>query len=246
MSHVFIHKFPKVDTPFALGRHIELDSSVEKFHGTATGTSVLWPHHTPVLNQGQLGSCTGNAMAQLLNCQLFAKCRLGKVSLNENDAIKLYSFATHYDGFGPDQFYPPHDEGSSGVGVAKAASFLGYIDNYQSVTTFSALQAAIETQPVIIGTSWTNQMFKPDPNSGFITVGPINDSTLAGGHEYLLQGIDYTKEAFVMLNSWGTSWGGYAGLTPGQARLSFADVETLLADSGDVIVPHGKGLPANV
>ncbi|HEX4714329.1 MAG TPA: hypothetical protein VH164_05315 [Ktedonobacteraceae bacterium] len=210
---------------------------MERFQGKPAGTSVLWPHNTPVLNQGQLGSCTGNAMTQLLNCRMFAPCRLGKVFLNEGDAISLYSLATHLDGFGPGQFYPPHDEGSSGLGVAKAAIQDGYIDTYKSVTTFSGLQAAIETQPVIIGTSWTNQMFNPKPTTGFITVGPINDSTLAGGHEYLLQGIDYSLKAFVMLNSWGNGWGGYAGLSAGQARISFADMETLLAESGDVIVP---------
>lgn len=242
MSHVFIHKFPENDTPYPLSRHIEHDSRSRHFafEGVAAGVSVTWPHNTPVLNQGNVGSCTGNAMAQLLNCRMFAPCRLGKISLNESDALHLYSIATHEDGFGPSQYYPPHDEGSSGLGVAKAATYLGYIDSYRHCFTLSQLQAAIETQPVITGTSWTNSMFQPDPKTGFVSVGPLNDSTVAGGHEYLIQGIEYNNKAIVCLNSWGTSWGGGDGLTPGQFRISFNDYESLLADQGDIIVPQSK------
>lgn len=249
MAHHFTHRFSKQDTPFALGRHIDHDSRSRDFvfqiPARVTEVSVLWPHNTPVLDQGQVGSCTGNAMAQLLNCRLFASCRGNKLSLTEADALKLYSLATHLDGFGPQQYYPPNDDGSSGLGVAKAAVQLGYVDTYLHAFTFQQVKAAIQTQPLITGTSWTNPMFHPDPATGFITVGPLNDQTVVGGHEYLIQGIDYEKEAVIMLNSWGTGWGGYAGLKPGQARISFSDYQSLLSDSGDVVVPHGKGLPPN-
>lgn len=250
MPHQFVHRFPKQETPRPLGRHIDHDSRSRAFAFSVpervVERSVVWPHNTPVLNQGQIGACTGNAMAQLLNCKLFAPCRLGKMSLAETDALQLYSLATHLDGFGPGQYYPPHDEGSSGLGVAKAAAQLGYIDTYQHCFTLEQLQAAIQTQPVITGTSWTQPMFTPDPKTGFVSVGPLNDSTVVGGHEYLVQGIDYEREAIVCLNSWGDTWGGGAGLAAGQFRISFSDYTALLADSGDVVVPHGKGLPANV
>lgn len=244
MSRVVLHRFDKADTPYPLSRHIEHDSRSRSFafSGPIVEKTVVWPHNTPVLNQGQVGSCTGNAMAQLLNCALFAHCRLGRVALNEADALKLYSLATHFDGFGPDQFYPPHDEGSSGLGVAKAANFLGYIDTYQHCFTFAQLQAAIQTQPVITGTSWTQSMFNPDPTTGIVPVGPLNDHTVAGGHEYLIQGIDYELNCIVCLNSWGTGWGGGKGLTHGQFRISFTDYASLLADSGDIVVPHGKSV----
>jgi hypothetical protein len=167
------------------------------------------------------------------------------MSLTEADAIKLYSLATQLDGFGPTQYYPPHDEGSSGLGVAKAAIQLGYIDTYQHCFTLAQVQAAIQHQPVITGTSWTESMFTPDHKTGFVRVGPLNDSSVVGGHEYLVQGIDYERDAVVCLNSWGDTWGGGAGLSPGQFRISFSDYAALLADSGDVVVPHGTGLPPN-
>ncbi len=242
MSHTFTHKFPKVDTPYPLSRHIEHDSRSRNYTFTSTAPivekTVIWAHNTPVLNQGQVGACTGNAMADLLNCKIFAPCRLGEISLNEGNALKLYSLATHFDGFGPSQFYPPTDDGSSGLGVAKAACFLGYIDTYQHCFTFAQLQQAIQTQPVITGVSWTSPMFNPDPTTGIVTVGPLNDQTVQGGHEFLIQGVEYDWECIVCLNSWGANWGGGQGLKPGQFRISFADYTNLLADQGDIVVPQ--------
>jgi hypothetical protein len=247
MSRSTIHRFPKVETPFPLGRHIDHDSRSRHFTvevpSRIVERSVIWPHNTPVLDQGRTSGCTGNAMAQLLNCKLFAPCREGRISLTEADALSLYSLATHLDGFGPDQYYPPTDSGSSGLGVAKAAIQLGYIDTYQHAFTLEQLQAGIQNQPVITGTSWTSSMFNPNPETGFITVGAINDSTVQGGHEYLIQGIDYEKQAIVMLNSWGNSWGGGGGLQPGQAYISFTDYTNLLSDQGDVVIPQSKKVP---
>lgn len=245
MTHLFIHRFDPRNTPFPLGRHIEKDSRSRAFTFSApvggyAKVTKVWEHSTPVLDQGTKSSCTGNAMAQMLNCHYFTPCREGKLFLAEPDAVKLYSLATHLDGFGPDQYYPPNDNGSTGLGVAKAAHQLGYISSYRHCFTMAQLQDAIQTQPVIVGTAWTRPMFTPDPVTGFVVPGPLNDSTVQGGHEYLCQGIDYERQCLVFLNSWGTSWGGGEGLTPGQFRISLDDFATLLADDGDIVVPVGN------
>ena len=251
MTHTFLHRFPDNDTPYPLSRNVEHDSRSRSFGfqfdpAAVVKKTVVWPHNTPVLNQGRVGSCTGNAMAQLLNCKMFAACRGGKISLTEADALGLYSLATHLDGFGPDQFYPPNDQGSTGLGVAKAAVSFKYIDSYLHCFTVAQFQAAIQTQPVITGTSWTSPMFTPDPKTGIITVGPLNDQTVQGGHEYLIQGVEYglalpgepIGDYVVILNSWGTSWGGGPGLSAGQARIRMVEYAALLADQGDIIVPQ--------
>lgn len=249
MPHIHLRRFDKTVTPFPLGRHVEHDSRSRDFtfavparHITRT---IVWPHNAPVLDQGQTSSCTGNAISQMLNCDMFAPVRKAKHQkfLSEQAALHFYGLGTHLDGFGPDQYYPPNDDGGSGLGVAKAAVQLGYVDRYSHVFTWDQLQAAIQTQPVIVGTSWTNNMFHPDGN-GFLSPGPLVQSNIAGGHEYLCQGIDYERQALVFLNSWGPGWGAgsNAGLTPGQFRISFADFQALLADDGDIVVPHGKGL----
>lgn len=244
MSYVHVQRYDKHETSYPLGRHVEKDSRSRSFTFEVSADfvrkSVLWPHNAPVLDQGQVGSCVGNAVAQMLNCAMFAPCRPGTAWLTETDALKLYSAATHLDGLGPRQYYPPNDDGSSGLGGAKAAIQLGYIDTYSHCFTLPQIQAAIQTQPVIVGTPWTNSMFSPDSITGIVSPGPLNDNTIVGGHEYMCQGIDYQLKCLVFLNSWSSSWGGGHGLTGGQFRIKFTDFANLLAADGDVVVPKSS------
>ncbi len=249
MPHILLAHYARHETPFPLGRHIEKDSRSHSFAIAVPPTgvaqrSVTWANHAPVLNQLKVSSCVGNAMAQLLNCAMFANSRVAakKTSawLTEADALAIYSLATHCDGFGSDQFYPPNDDGSTGLGVAKAAQQAGYIDTYAHAFTMPQLQAALAVGPVIAGTPWLNSMFTPDPVTAILPVGPVNDSTIAGGHEYFIPGIDYQLRCFIMQNSWGPNWGGGDGLAPGQARIKFDDFENLLAADGDIIAPLPK------
>jgi hypothetical protein len=250
VNQVISRRFEKKDTPFGLGRHVQHDSRSRGFTFAVPATpavhkTILWPHGGEPLNQLQTEACTGNAIAQLFNCDIFEPVRVAKGHglLAESAAMHFYGLGTHLDGGGEDQFYPPHDDGGTGLGVAKAAQQLGYIDRYLHCFTFAQLQAAIQTQPVIVGTSWTNPMFSPDPVTGLIGVGALTDATVVGGHEWLLLGIDYERTAVVGLNSWGSDWGGGPGLTPGMFRVSFNDFQALMADDGDITVPHGIGLP---
>jgi hypothetical protein len=250
MAHTYLYRFEQHETPFPLGRHIEHDSRSRNFAFQVPAApirhvSVTWPHSAPVLDQAQTNSCTGNAITQLLNCDMYESVRTAhkQTWMHEAAALHIYGLGTHLDGFGSDQFYPPNDDGCTGLGVAKAAQQLGYIDRYQHCFTMTQLQAAIQTQPLIVGTSWTNSMFSPDPQTGIVAVGPLNDQTVVGGHEYLCQGIDYQLQCLVFLNSWSDKWGGGQGLSGGQFRIRFTDFNSLLADSGDIIVPHGARLP---
>ena len=54
--------------PFPLGRHINHDPESRRYAYPETDRvlqSVRWPRRTPVLDQGNLGSCTGNAVSSL-------------------------------------------------------------------------------------------------------------------------------------------------------------------------------------
>src|ERR1700747_2693484 len=147
--------------------------------------SVLWGHHAPVLDQGDIGSCTGNAMAQLLNPDPFTNSRAHVTQgfLTETDALKLYHDATVLDGF--PGTYPPDDTGSSGRGVGKAAKQEGFIAAYKHAFGFTHFCLALQLQPVIVGTDWYDGMFKPS-SKGFVKP----TGSVAGGHEYLALGID--------------------------------------------------------
>ena len=213
-----------------LGRLVQHDPRSRLYQAPLAPTqrSVLWGHHAPILDQGQLGSCTGNALAQALNCDYFAQCRTHY--LTEADALKLYSAATQLDDV--PGTYPPDDTGSSGLAVAKAGVQAGYLSGYKHAFGFAHFTAALQLQPVIVGTSWREAMFTPDKSGLVRPTGPV-----AGGHEYLAIGVDYTLKSLTFLNSWGDKWGQH-----GRFHMRFGDFTTLLADQGDVTVP----VPAKV
>jgi C1A family cysteine protease len=67
-------------------------------------------------------------------------------------------------------------------------------------------------------------MFYPD-RRGIIRVG----GRLAGGHAYLINGVDTNKKLFRLKNSWGRNWGQY-----GSAYISFSDMERLIKEYGEI------------
>lgn len=214
----------------ALGRLVEHDERSRLYQAARAGTprSVLWGHHAPVLDQGELGSCTGNATAQLINTDYFAASRKHGY-LKEADAVQLYETATVLDGI-PNNTYPPTDGGSSGLGAAKAGVKLGYFTGYKHAFGFDHFAATLQLQPVIVGTDWFEDMFTPS-KTGFVKL----TGQLAGGHEYLALGIDYTTQTLTFLNSWSKTWG-----VGGRFHMTFAAFTTLLANQGDVTAPLPK------
>lgn len=226
-----------------LGRFVEHDPRSRQYSFAAAApiaaVSTIWPTRAPCLDQGRLGSCTGNAMAQLLNCDrgATARRRARHASyLRQRDAVKLYSAATRLDS--APGTYPPEDTGSSGLAVAKAARNAGFITRYSHTFTFDAFRTAIQFQPVIAGTLWTEPMNHPD-RDGTIHVGDISDATVLGGHEYLVRGIDYEHYRVVCRQSWGPRWGAVSpdGVS-GTFYLSMDDFDELLHHQGDVTVPQ--------
>ena len=218
-----------------LGRLVEHDPLSRNFGHEAAKElarkTTLWEHHAPVLDQGQLGSCTGNGLTQCLNTDFFAPSRPGRY-LDEHDAIMLYSKATHLDSF-PGS-YPPDDTGSSGNAVCKAGRALGYLSGWRWTFSWASFLSAIQTQPLIVGTAFYAGMENPD-HYGFVR--PTGG--VVGGHEYLCLGVDFGSNSLTFLNSWGASWG-----LNGRFHMTFSDYKRLLADHGDVTLPIGKTLPA--
>ena len=242
-----INQFEPIDP--RLGRHVHHDSRSVNYlflpkDATPKHKSVTWASSAAPLNQGELGSCTGNATAQVLNTDFMTwvrKYHQGKFFV-ESDAIRFYSLGTQLDTY--PGAYPPTDTGCDGLSVAKAGVKLGYLDRYAHTMSFTSAQAAAELSPFIQGTVWTKKMFKPV--NGLVTVGRITDTTTAGGHEYAGVGIDWNSEVFVYRNSWGDQkdWPGCK--KGGYFAISFAkrtpDVQNLLAEQGDVTILHGKGM----
>lgn len=226
-----------------LGRHVHHDSRSLSYEflprdAALKGKSTFWASGAKPLNQGDVGSCTGNATAQWINSDFAAAVRTqvhqGKY-LTESDALKIYGLGTHLDS--DPGSYPPDDTGCDGVSVCKAGVKLGYFRKYTHTFSFQAAQAAAEITPFIQGTVWTKKMF--NPVNGLVTVGKITDATIAGGHEYEGAGIDWNAGVFIYRNSWGDQKD-WPGCKPGgYFAVSFRDVAALLAEQGDVTIPIG-------
>lgn len=250
---VLIHRLDWEGTPKPLGRHVEHD---ERSRGFAHLPRDVMPKginsffQSPVgpLNQGDVGSCTGNAEAQWLNTDYALPVReqVNKGQpLGEPDALKIYSLGTHLDNIRGN--YPPIDTGCSGLGVAKAGVKLGFLQGYSHIFTWQAFQATAEVRPFIAGTLWTNTMF--NAHNGLVRVGSLRDSNIAGGHEYLVCGIDWAAQVVILRNSWGDRTdidpNGWPGCKPGgYFAISFREYQALLDAQGDGTVLQGTGMAA--
>lgn len=188
----------------------------------------------PALNQKNVGACTGFAAAQWLNCRIAVnnRKRYRRVIQNSKytanvDGLLLYRGATLEDEF--PWTYPPSDRGSSGLGAAKALKRYGAIERYEHTFSFAGFLAALQAQPVLVGTVWPNSMFDPDRNGIIEVTGSLDG---VGGHEYLAIGMNWPKQLIRIRNSWSSDWG-----IKGDAFIRFVDMDCLLAAQGDCTVP---------
>lgn len=212
-----------------LGRHIEHDERSKNFavKRLATGpVSAVYQRHCPAFDQGDLGSCTGNAMAGALMTSPFWKP--GR-ALTETDAVRLYSEATHLDNIQGN--YPPDDTGSSGLAVAKAAKKEGWITGYEHAFGLDHLLQGLSQRPGIIGINWYTSFDTP-LNSGECPL--TANATIRGGHEVQMFKLDVKKKQIWCYQSWGPTWG---GLKNGTFWFSYTTLTRLLAEHGDATFP---------
>lgn len=230
-----------------LGRHIRHDPRSLSYLVPAADPSdlksVRHPRMIPVLNQGEIGSCTGNGAEGCLGTEPFFSTLAGinlrptgDAVVDENQAVHLYSLATTLDDYNGS--YPPDDTGSDGLSVAKACQQLGLISGYRHATSLEAALTALAAQPVIVGIGWYDSFDSPDKN-GRIRITP--GATVRGGHEIVFDEIDVERKLVWFTNSWSESWG-----LNGRACLSWADFGRLLSEDGDVTVFVPLSQPAPV
>lgn len=230
-----------------LGRHIEHDPRSRAYALSddllpRTYTSATHAVSIPVLDQGNLGSCTGNAAEALVGADplygaipaTVATRPTGDAIADEQQAIALYTAATRLDGI--QGVYPPTDTGSTGLAVAKAAQKAGLISGYQHALSLDATLKALTAAPLIIGANWYDGFDSPTPQ-GLVRI----SGSVRGGHEFLLYGIDAETKTVLARNSWGTGWG-----VAGCFSFSFDDLGRLLDEDGDAtaFVPLTSPAPA--
>jgi hypothetical protein len=227
-----------------LGRNINHDDASKQFPAEKEAIkNIVHERVIPILNQLQLGKCTCEAMAGLLGTAPFfttlppaIQAILNTPGNDENEAdwwtTQLYEQETKLED--PSDAYPPNDPGGSGLYVMKCAKADLLVKNYTHAFGLDHAVRALALRPVIIGIPWYNSMFTPDSNNCLVV---DFDSGLAGGHELVLRGIDFSdfdtlddpKNMLIGDNSWDTSWGDKGSFT-----LKAADFDKLLQNSGDV------------
>lgn len=223
METIKKYKIPSNDP--RLKRHIYHDERSKNFTFDTSGLTIIDVEHKrlcPIFNQGQIGSCTGNAGVGAINTEPFLQ-NTTVYTADENGALKLYKEAEIIDG---GVGYPPEDAGSYGLSIAKALANSKMISGYQHTFTLNDALKALSVYPIITGINWYTGMYTPDPDGRVKISGVVE-----GGHEIEGYKVDTKNGRIWFHNSWGTSWG-----VNGDFYLTWADYNTLLSQSGDVTV----------
>lgn len=225
---IVIKRIKEIEGAGRLGRHVEHDPRSLAFSaGTAAVKSIRHRRHGKAFNQGDLGSCTGNAMAGALMTEPLWKS--GR-NLTEKDAVALYKAATRLDSI--PGVYPPNDTGSSGLAVMKAAAKAKYISGYAHTFSLDQLLGSLVRYPGILGVNWYDSFDDPRSDGECrLTRG----ASIRGGHEVQLFGIDVKKKQVWCYNSWGPRWGGVGN---GTFCFSYKTLERLLHERGDATFPR--------
>lgn len=221
-----------------LGRHIRHDPRSLDYQVTGndplTLTSIRHERKIAVLNQGEIGGCTGFATEGCVGTEPFFSAIPAVLTARPStdpqtcdaQALTLYGLATTLDSYSGS--YPPDDTGSDGLSVAKAAKQLGLISGYRHATSLDAALTALATCPVIAGINWYDSFDNPDV-TGRISILP--GAHVRGGHEIVMDEINVPGKTVWFTNSWGPGWG-----QQGRAHMTWETFQRLLAEQGDVTV----------
>ena len=118
-------------------------------------------------------------------------------------------------------------DGTSVRGAVKYLAANGYVKSYYWAFDVDTIaQYILNYGPMVVGTNWYNSMFTPD-RRGVLRIG----GRLAGGHAYVLNGVDTITRTFRIKNSWGKRWG-----KGGMALIRFTDMARLISEQGEACV----------
>jgi len=136
------------------------------------------------------------------------------------DPAEIYRKAQRLD------VWPGEDyNGTSVRAGAKVLKQLGVIKDYRwSSKLRDVIEAVLYVGPVVVGTDWHESMFTPDKDNFIKPTGGI-----AGGHAYVINGVNTKRGCFRIKNSWGREWGNV-----GHAYIQFGHFRDLMQAQGEV------------
>ena len=189
------------------------------------GKVDLRPNCTLIEDQGQLGSCTGQAIAsaiELLNKRnrkptdvsrlfiyYFERLLLGTVNYDSGayirDGIKsVYKYGSPLEKLWP---YNIGKFRQRPVAAALADGLNRKVIRYERITDHAGCIDALNNgYPVVIGFDVYSSFLKIT-NNGIMTYPNKRKEKLLGGHAVLIVGYDLENQHYIVRNSWGTNWG---------------------------------------
>lgn len=187
----------------------------------------LRPSMPAVYDQGQLGSCTGNAIAAAMEYERdrqglsdFVPSRLfiyyneraleGTVSSDSGAVIRDGIKVVNREGVCPETLWP-YDIGVFTVKPPKRCYVAANKDKavqYEAIQTLGDLKDAIASNlPVVFGfTVYQSFESQPVAQTGVVPMPKRGEATV-GGHAVVAVGYSDPKSHLIVRNSWGPSWG---------------------------------------
>jgi C1A family cysteine protease len=187
----------------------------------------LRPSMPPVYDQGQLGSCTGNAIAGVMEYERnrqglsdFVPSRLfiyyneraleGTVSSDAGAVIRDGIKVVNSDGVCPESLWP-YNIGMFSVKPPKRCYVSAEADKavqYLAVQTLGDLKDAISSKLAVAFGFTVHKSFESAEvaRTGIMPMPEPGDPTV-GGHAVVAVGYSDPKRQLVVRNSWGSSWG---------------------------------------
>jgi hypothetical protein len=193
-------------------------------------TIAYWGEGGSWLDQGNTGCCVGFSFAHR-----YADQTVAHEGIDDAWARQLY-----LDASGDTSL----EKGTSAILAARVMKARGQISSYHWVTSADELRNTLMTiGPVLVGTNWYSSMDRPVLGANDRAYLEVDThSTLRGGHEYVINGINLdpaSGAAFYRLkNSWGRGWPADSIDTdqivygPGTARIPVEQLEDLIFNHG--------------
>ena len=199
-----------------------------------TATAHYWFEGEAWLDQGQTGTCVGNALAHR-----YADGPVDHTGINEAWAQELYVAASGDTTL---------QQGTSALLACRVMLSRKQISAFHWVGSPAEFRNTLLTVgPVCVGVDWYSSMDRPlrgANDRAYMVVDPA--SGLRGGHEFEINGINLAPASgppfYRMKNSWGRVWPGdeISGtpiLGPGTARFACYDLENLIfSHGGDAVL----------
>lgn len=208
----------------------KLDTRDYKYQVSAkTSSNIvdLRPYCSLIEDQGNLGSCTGQAIAgaiELLNKRnnkpsdvsrlfiyYYERVLLGTVDYDSGAYIRDGIKVTNKYGASLESYWPYNISKykSEPVLEAKNDALTRKVTRYERIANFNGcIDALANGYPIVMGFHvYTSFMTKSVSNTGRMPYPNTKREQLLGGHAVLIVGYDKIRKVFIVRNSWGTRWG---------------------------------------